>query len=166
MRRGADTPRADSFVPDVLTLTRIIVIEALELAAAAAHMADEKKGANICVLALGEPMRVADYLVLANGKSRPQVRAMYEEIHTRLKAAGVTHARAEGVDLGWWILLDFGDVVVHLMQPEARDYYDLDGLYREAREIDWRELKLPAIPARRVRRARTVDGDARAAANE
>lgn len=109
---------------------------------------------------------MADFLVIASGKSRPQVRAMYEEIHARLKAAGVRHARAEGVDLGWWILLDFGDVVVHLMQPEAREYYDLDGLFREAREIEWSQVALPQLPPPRARRQRGVDGEQRAAAAE
>jgi len=106
------------------------------------------------VLELAESARVADFVVLATGKSRPQVRAMYEEIHSRMKAAGVRHARAEGVDLGWWILLDFGDVIVHLMQTEARQYYDLDGLYREAREVDWSKVERPALPSTRNRRAR------------
>jgi ribosome-associated protein len=118
------------------------------------------------VLALDEPTRVADYLVIATGQSRPQVRAMYEDIHARLKAAGVRHSRAEGVELGWWVLLDFGDVVVHLMQPEAREYYDLDGLHGEAREVDWRGAELPVLPAPRSRRVRESGGDARAVAGE
>jgi ribosome silencing factor RsfS/YbeB/iojap len=110
--------------------------------------------------------RIADYVVVATGLSRPQVVAMYEEIHARMKAAGVRHSRAEGVDLGWWVLLDFGDVVVHLMQPEARDYYDLDGLYREAGEVAWREVKLPALPLPHYRVARAAKQDARAAAGD
>jgi ribosome-associated protein len=97
-------------------------------------------------------MRVADYLVIATGLSRPQVKAMYEEIHARLKAAGETHTRAEGTDLGWWVLLDFGDVVVHLMQPEAREYYDLEGLNREASEVEWRALAVPELPVAAHRR--------------
>jgi ribosome-associated protein len=97
-------------------------------------------------------MRVADYLVIATGLSRPQVKAMYEEIHARLKAAGETHTRAEGTDLGWWVLLDFGDVIVHLMQPEAREYYDLEGLNSEAREVDWRAASAPQLPLAKSRR--------------
>jgi ribosome-associated protein len=104
------------------------------------------------VLRLSDPMRIADYLVIATGLSRPQVKAMYQEIHARLKAAGETHTRAEGTDLGWWVLVDFGDVVVHLMQPEAREYYDLDGLYAEAEEVRWREVELPVLPQPLARR--------------
>lgn len=118
------------------------------------------------MLALEDTTRVADYLVIASGNSRPQVRAMYEEIHARTKAAGVRHARAEGFELGWWILLDFGDVVVHLMQPESREYYDLEGLNADAKEVEWRKVALPSLPAPRARRTRESGGDARAAAGE
>ena len=65
------------------------------------------------------------------------MRAIFNEIHVRLKTLGETHGRAEGVDLGWWVLMDYGTVVVHILQPEAREYYDLDGLYSAAEEIDW-----------------------------
>ena len=93
--------------------------------------------------------RVADFIVLATGLSRPQVKAIYNEIHVCLKAAGETHGRAEGDDLGWWVLMDYGDVVVHIMQPEAREYYDLDGLFGEATEVEWRAVELPdlALPS-------------------
>lgn len=117
------------------------------------------------VLELDGPNRIADYVVVASGRSRPQIKALYNELHTRLKAAGETHSRAEGVELGWWVLLDFGDVVVHLMQPEAREYYDIEGLYREAREIDWRSVELPEIPLGR-RRLRETGSDARDVAPE
>jgi ribosome silencing factor RsfS/YbeB/iojap len=109
------------------------------------------------VLELGRESSIADYLVLANGMSRPQVKALYNELHARLKAAGERHSRAEGTELGWWILMDYGDVIVHLMQPEARDHYDLDGLYREAREIDWRKLELPPLPLPKARLRSTKD---------
>ena len=88
----------------------------------------------------------ADYFVLVNGLSRPQIKALAQEIQMRLKAAGVRRGRAEGYELSWWVLLDFGDVVVHVMQPEAREYYDLDGLYGDSREIAWREVALPELP--------------------
>jgi ribosome-associated protein len=107
------------------------------------------------VLDVSGETRVTDLFVLVTGLSRPQVKAIYQELHVRLKAAGETHGRAEGVELGWWVLLDYGDVVVHLMQPEAREYYDLDGLYGEAEEIDWRSIPLPELPL--PKHARTAD---------
>lgn len=128
-------------------------IESKQIAAAAAHLADGKKGVDIRVLAVDAQSRIADYLVIITGLSRPQVKAIYDEIHVRLKAAGETHGRAEGDGLGWWILMDYGDVVVHIMQPEAREYYDLDGLYGEATEIDWRAVELPDLSPPREAKA-------------
>lgn len=73
------------------------------------------------------------------------MKAIYGEIHTALKALGENHLRAEGAELGWWILLDYVDVVVHILQPEARDYYDLDGLYRDCPELDLSTVTLPKL---------------------
>jgi len=85
--------------------------------------------------------------------SRPHVKAMHQEIHIELKALGETHARAEGAELGWWVLLDYVDVVVHILQPEARSYYELDALYRDCPQIDVSQIELPAAltaPAVRI----------------
>ncbi len=83
--------------------------------------------------------------MLVSGLSRPHVRAIYDEIHTGLKALGERHARAEGSDLGWWVLLDYMDVVVHVLQPEARQYYELDGLYAECPLLDYASVPLPEL---------------------
>lgn len=91
--------------------------------------------------------------MLVSGLSRPHVRAIYDELHVRLKALGETHSRAEGADLGWWVLLDYVDVVVHILQPEAREYYGLDALYADCRLLDWpsvalhEELRQPRQPS-------------------
>ena len=63
----------------------------------------------------------------------------------RLKALGETHSKAEGADLGWWVLLDYVDVVVHILQPEAREYYALDALYRECPQVDLSKIALPEM---------------------
>jgi ribosome-associated protein len=61
-----------------------------------------------------------------------------------LKALGERHSKAEGADLGWWILLDYVDVVIHILQPEAREYYALDALYGECPQLDVSTVRLPA----------------------
>ncbi len=71
------------------------------------------------------------------------MRAIEQEIHLVLKELGIRHTRVEGADMGWWLLMDYGDVVVHLMQPEAREFYDLEGLYADAEEVDWRAVEVP-----------------------
>ena len=84
--------------------------------------------------------------MLVTGTSRPHVKALYDELHVRLKAAGETHTKAEGADLGWWILLDYVDVVVHILQPEAREYYELDHLYQGCQLLEWDQVELPELP--------------------
>jgi ribosome-associated protein len=119
-------------------------LDAKTLAATVAALADRKKGEEIRVYDVQEHLRIADWFVVISGLSRPHVRAIHDELHLRLKALGRTHAPAEGIELGWWVLLDYGDVVVHVMQPEARDYYALDELYRECPELAWRSVELPS----------------------
>ena len=111
-----------------------------------AYLADLMKGVDIRVLDVSNHTRVADLFVIVSGLSRPQVKAIYKDVHIQLKAAGEVHGRAEGDDLGWWVLLAYGSVVVHIMQPEAREYYDIDSLYSEADELDWRAIELPELP--------------------
>jgi ribosome-associated protein len=90
---------------------------------------------------------------VVTGLARPHVKAIYSEIHAQFKELGERHSKAEGVDLGWWVLLDFSDVVVHILQPEARKYYDLDGLYRECPLLDFEKVQLPANALRTSARA-------------
>lgn len=116
------------------------------LAAAAAHLADEKKAVDIRVFDVEDRIKVADYFLVCTGTSRPHVRAIIHELHVRLKAAGAHHARAEGMDTGWWVLLDYGDVVIHVLQPDAREYYSLEELYEGCEELDWQTIELPALP--------------------
>ena len=99
---------------------------------------------------VGERIRVADYFVVVTGTSRPHVKALFNELHVRLKAAGERHLPAEGSDLGWWVLLDYGDVVVHLMQAEAREYYGLERLYGDCPQLDWRSEEIPQLPQPRT----------------
>ncbi len=97
---------------------------------------------------MDEQIKVADYFVVVTANSRPQVKAIYDELHVRLKAVGELHARAEGLETGWWVLMDYSDVVVHIQQAEAREYYGLDQLYGECPELDWKAVPLPELPER------------------
>lgn len=119
------------------------------LAAAAATLADQKKGLDIRVYDVSEQLKVADWFVVVTATSRPHVKAIYNELHVRLKAAGERHGKAEGLELGWWVLLDYVDVVVHVQQPEAREYYALDTLYGQCEQLDWRSVSLPELPEAR-----------------
>jgi ribosome-associated protein len=114
----------------------------LELAMAAARTASENRGRDITVLDMRELTAVFDYFVLATGTSRRQLHAMSEEIDHKLEdELGDHRLGVEGYQDSRWILLDYGDVVIHLFDEEARGYYDLEQLWCDARRVD---LDLPA----------------------
>jgi ribosome-associated protein len=109
---------------------------ALELALLAARVAEETRGTDIRVLDLRQLTPVVDYFVIATGSSRRQMHAMAEEIEKAVKQ--ILHDRArgsEGYEEGRWIVLDFGNVMVHLFDPEARGYWDLEGLWSDAPRV-------------------------------
>jgi ribosome-associated protein len=123
------------------------IIEPRELAALAARIALSKKGIDVKVFDVSEHIKIASYFVVVTGLSRPHVKAIYSEIHAQFKELGERHSKAEGTDLGWWVLVDFVDVVVHILQPEARRYYDLDTLYGECPLLDHEAVALPVATA-------------------
>lgn len=88
-------------------------------------------------------LRVTDYFVLVTGQNRTHVRALYNELHVQLKALGEQHRPVEGADLGWWVVMDYSDVVIHIFQDEARAFYDLEHLYHDCPRLDWQSVDVP-----------------------
>ncbi len=108
----------------------------LERALLAAQVAEDNRGTDVVVLDLRELTSFFDYFVLATGSSRRQIHAMSEEIDHALEDR--LHDRRlgiEGYEESRWILLDYGDVVVHLFEPETRAYYALEELWGRARRV-------------------------------
>ncbi|OHB30401.1 MAG: ribosome silencing factor [Desulfuromonadaceae bacterium GWC2_58_13] len=96
----------------------------------------EKKAYNVRLLEVKGLSSLTDYLLIATGRSDRQVQAVAEAIRLSLKNDHETAPLAvEGMKEGRWILLDYGDVMVHVFQEPIRDFYDLDGLWSEAAEI-------------------------------
>jgi len=116
------------------------IIDAKTFAATLSRWCQEKKAEDIAVYGVSERLGLADYFVLVTGKNRNHVRALENELHVRAKAIGQRHHPVEGHELHWWVVLDFDDVVVHLLQPEARAYYGLDRLYVDCPRRDWESL--------------------------
>lgn len=95
-----------------------------------AHRAiDELKGQDVTELDVRKLTDVTDYLLVASGRSARQVKAIAENVVERAKAAGVRPLGTEGLDDGEWVLVDLCDVVVHVMQPDTRTYYELEKLW-------------------------------------
>jgi ribosome-associated protein len=106
----------------------------------AAGAADEKLGQDTVVLAMGELLGVVDAFVVTSGRNLRQVRTLVEEVERRVKAAGgPSPYRVEGLRDGSWVLMDYGDFVVHVFLQETRDFYDLEHLWAGAPRIRWQE---------------------------
>jgi ribosome-associated protein len=106
------------------------------IALAAAKVAEETRGTDVRVLDLREITPVFDYFVIATGSSRRQMHAMADEIEAVLKKEHHDRKRgAEGYEEGRWIVLDYGDVMVHLFDAEARTYWDIEQLWSDAARV-------------------------------
>jgi ribosome-associated protein len=115
----------------------------LQLALAAAQVAEEDQGQDIMVLDLRDLTCIFDYFVIASGTSRRQLHAMSEDIDNRLeKELGDKRLGIEGYQGSNWILLDYGNIVIHLFDAETRDYYGMEKLWGEAKRLNWREMSV------------------------
>jgi ribosome-associated protein len=106
------------------------------LLSAATQAALDKKAAAIAILDLRELGTFTGYFLICTGWSRPQVQAIADEINRRMDALGARLAHREGYDAAEWVLLDYGEFVVHIFSEKARLYYDLERLWRSARKIE------------------------------
>lgn len=98
--------------------------------------ASDKKAINSVVLDLREIASFTDYFLITSGANERQVQAISDEIVEKLKKAGTPAARVEGYKTAEWILLDYGDFVVHVFDERARKFYDLERLWRESRRVE------------------------------
>jgi ribosome-associated protein len=111
-----------------------------ECALIAAKAADDKKATDIMIQEVGKLTSMADYFVIATAANNRQVGAIIDEIEkAEREQAAIKPMHREGLDEGTWALLDYGAFVVHVFQPEARDYYRLEALWNDAPIIDLKE---------------------------
>ncbi|CAB4616431.1 MAG: ribosome silencing factor [Actinobacteria bacterium] len=116
--------------------------KAIQVANIAASAAADKLAENLIALDVTEPMPLTDIFLLASGRNERQVASIADEIEFKLLEAGVKYLRREGKETGRWILLDFGDVVCHVMHEEDRMYYSLERLWKDCPVV-----KLDAVTA-------------------
>ena len=111
-------------------------MESKKLALLCREFADNKKAENIVVLDVRKLSSVTDYFVIASGTSQPHLRAIVEEITDQLRAEHDVRPRAvDGKVHGAWVVLDFFDVIVHVMRADARERYDLESLWGDAARV-------------------------------
>lgn len=99
------------------------------IALAAAKALDAKRGKDIVVLKVDEMTVITDYMVIATGRSVPQVKALAENVEEELAKLDLFARRREGVNEGHWCILDYGDVMVHIFHEQDREYYQLERLW-------------------------------------
>lgn len=113
------------------------VFEPEQIAQMAADAIHDKKGLDVELLDVGDLLVITDVFVIGSGTSNIHVRSLAEGVEEALAdKAQRKPLRREGVEQAEWILLDYGDVVVHLFQPEQRDYYGLERLWRDAPRLN------------------------------
>jgi ribosome-associated protein len=102
------------------------------LLALAKTILEDGKAEDVVTIDLHGKSDIADYLLIASGRSQRQVGALAQRLSDGLKAAGHAKPTVEGLRHGEWVLIDAGDVIVHLFRPEARSYYNLEKMWGEA----------------------------------
>lgn len=118
-----------------------MAIKGLELAQACAKAADDIKAENIHVWDMRGVSSLTDFMVVCTGTSMPQLRAILRDVAGKLfDEHGVKPAQTEGRADTRWVVLDFIDVMVHVMDPEMREFYGLEDLWKDAKEVDWQAV--------------------------
>lgn len=108
------------------------------LARAAARAASAKGGDETVILEVGDVLAICDAFVLTGGRNHRQVRTIAEEVEARVRAeGGGSPRRVEGIEAAEWVLLDYGDLVVHVFLDETRRFYQLERLWKDAPRLEW-----------------------------
>ncbi len=101
---------------------------------------EDKKAEDIRVIDISEVSIMADYFIIANGSNRSQIQALSDHVQETLGKAGYELKQAEGYNTANWILLDFGDLIVHIFDKENRLFYNLERIWRDGKIVDKEEL--------------------------
>ena len=123
-------------------------MDSKKLAQLCRDYADNKKAENILVLDVRKLSSVTDFFVIASGTSQPHLRAIVEEITSQLRDEhDLRPARSDGMSSGSWVVLDYFDVIIHVMHAETRTRYDLEGLWGDAKKLTSPKPRKKKTPA-------------------
>jgi ribosome-associated protein len=113
---------------------------AVDRAVLCARVAEDHKARDIVVLDMRGITPLYDFFVIVTGNSRRQIHNLAEEIDANLRAHGDTRRSIEGYEASKWVVQDYGDLVVHVFDPDTRQYYGLEDLWADAPRLDWERL--------------------------
>ena len=111
-----------------------------EMAQKAFHALEDKKAKDICILDISAVSVLADYFLIASGSNRNQVQAMVDNVQEELHKAGFDPRQVEGYQTANWVLLDYGDIIIHIFDEENRLFYDLERIWRDGALIQAEDL--------------------------
>lgn len=112
-----------------------------ELAKLAYAALDDKKGEDIRIIDISKISVLADYFIIASGSNKNQVQAMADNVQEELYKAGAEAKQVEGYQTGNWILMDYGDIIIHVFSSEDRLFYDLEKIWRDGASTSVEELE-------------------------
>ncbi|MBR1650481.1 MAG: ribosome silencing factor [Lachnospiraceae bacterium] len=115
--------------------------KSLNMAKLAIEALEDKKAEDIRVLDISDVSVIADLFIIAGGSNKNQVQALCDNVTVKLGRAGFPENHIEGYETANWILLDFGDIIVHIFDKENRTLYDLERIWRDGKTIELSELK-------------------------
>jgi ribosome-associated protein len=115
-------------------------VDPRQLACTAARAADDKKAEDTLVLEVGPLLAITDYFVITSASNRRLVRTVVDAVDDVLRETlGRSPLRVEGISEQQWVLMDYGDVVVHVFSDEMRSYYEIERMYRDVPRVHWRD---------------------------
>jgi ribosome-associated protein len=114
------------------------IIDSRELAIVAARAADDKQGSNILVLNVGDVLAITEMFVVVSASNSRQLRTIANEVTAKIREESDRPLlRSEGMAEQQWVLLDYGDVVVHIFSEDIREFYEIERLYQDVPVVDW-----------------------------
>lgn len=111
-----------------------------ELTKLAVAALEDRKAEDVTVIDISEISPIADYFIIANGTNQNQLQAMRDAADEALYKAGVKVQQIEGNQSSTWILMDYGDIIIHIFSKEDRPFYDLERTWRDGKVVDVKEL--------------------------
>lgn len=115
--------------------------KAAQMAKMAVAALEEKKAEDICIIDISEVSVLADYFLIANGNNKNQVQAMIDSVEEKLGKSGFSPKNVEGYQTANWVLMDYGDVIVHVFDRQNRLFYDLERIWRDGKKITLSDLE-------------------------
>ena len=111
-------------------------MEAKEMAKLAIKAMEDKKAEDISLIDISEVSVIADYFLIASGSNRSQIQAIIDNVEETLGRAGAAFKQIEGYDTANWVLMDYGDIIVHVFDRDNRLFYDLERIWRDGKKVD------------------------------